>query len=402
MGEQRKQQNPNKVLNTIRILNFIRANGPVEIATISDKTGIALPTLYRGIKTLVDLQIIVEDGKEASVVGRKAKLYTVNAYYTNILGIVLEKNYLKAFVSGLDGHIRRESVLNLKGTMALEEIVEAMDTAVEQVMEHTFSGQTGWDKVERIGILSSSAIDVSAGTITDFVGREVLNGFPIVNYVQEKHGKPAKLMKVSAAEALSYADAMDTRGIRQYVYVHIGQGIGACLVVDGKLYEGKHGAAGEVEYFLDTATADGRIPVTTWQLYDIVSEYVASNPQSVLGQLVVKNEGKYTSRQSVLRHSIDEALGMQDPQCIALVSGAFHKWASLLWILSLCFDPEVMIIGGDISDRVPYIFDEICKQVKKRSKAVFLPADEQMTREMALARSVLDDSFLNIQKQIAE
>ena len=93
---------------------------------------------------------------------------------------------------------------------------------------------------------------------------------------------------------------------------------------------------------------------------------------------------------------------MQDAQCVTLGSGAFQKWADLLWILSLCFDPEVMIIGGDISDRVPHIFHEICQRVKKRSKAVFLPADEQMTREMVLARSVLDDSFLDIQKQIAE
>ena len=84
MGEQRKQQNPNKVLNIVKALTFIRANSPVDVATISDQTGIALPTLYRAIKSLADQRIIVEDGKESSLTGRKAQLYSINYNYTYI------------------------------------------------------------------------------------------------------------------------------------------------------------------------------------------------------------------------------------------------------------------------------------------------------------------------------
>ena len=82
MSEQRKQQSPNKVINIIKALTFIRANSPIDVATISDQTGIALPTLYRAIKSLSDQRIIVEDGKETSLAGRKAQLYSINYNYT--------------------------------------------------------------------------------------------------------------------------------------------------------------------------------------------------------------------------------------------------------------------------------------------------------------------------------
>ena len=404
MSEPRKQQSPNKVINIIKALTFIRANSPVDVATISDQTGIALPTLYRAIKSLADCRIIVEDGKETSLAGRKAQLYSINYNYTYVLGIILEKNYVKAFIAGMDGQIRNEQEIDLKNNFTREQIIECFEAAIDQVLARTFPDGNGMERIERIGILSSSAIDVSVGKITDFAGREALNDFAIVPYVQEKYQKPVKLMKVSAVEALSYSDAMRMQGVEQYMYVHIGQGVGACLVVDGKLYEGKHGAAGEIEYLFETVANARNVNTSTftaWHVYDLVSAFVKENPRSVLAQLIAKNTGKYGSKQSVIRHSVDEAIAVRDKDCIALLAEIVQKWADIIWILSLCYDPEVCIIGGDISERVPNLFGWIRDLVKNKSHHIFYPADAQMTNDMALAKSVLDDSFIEIQKQIS-
>ena len=404
MSEQRKQQNPNKVINTINTLMYIRANGPIDVATISDQTGIALPTLYRAIKYLSDERIIVEDGKEASFAGRKAKLYCINFNYTYMLGVILEKKYVKAFIAGMDGQIRNECIVDMKDHLSRDEIIACYEAAIEQVVALAFQGCSGWDRIDRIGVLASSAIDVSTGRITDFAGRECLNGYEIGPSMQKKYRKPVKLMKVSAVEALTYADSMRNRGVEEYLYVHIGQGVGACLVINGRLYEGKHSAAGEIEYLFETiakARNDEKEPFTAWHVYDLVTEYVAKHPESALAQLTEKNTGKYATRQSVLRHSIDEAIGLQDEACLNLLAGPVQKWADMLWILSLCYDPEVFIIGGDISERVPNIFGWICDRVKGKSQSEFIPGDALMTNDMALARSVLDESFTDIQKQIS-
>lgn len=403
MAEVRKQQNPNKVLNNIKALMFIRANGPVDVATISEQTGIALPTLYRTIKTLSDQRIIVVDGKEDSFAGRKAKLYSVNANYAYMLGIVLEKNYVKAFVAGMDGQIQSEYVVDLVSDLSQKEIISAFELAVEKVLEMAFRSQDGLQQISRIGVLSASAIDVTTGTITEFGGRPCLDGFEIVRYVQEKYQKPVKLMKVSAVEALAYTDVMNLQGIEQYLYIHIGQGVGVCLVVDGKLYEGKHGKAGEIEpLFTKIAKENGSTaPFTAWQLYDLVLEYTFRNPQSVLAQLVAKNTGKYESKQSVLRHSLDEALGMKDEGAMGLLSGTLQKWGEMISMLHVCFDPEVTIIGGDISERLPNLFGLIEGCVKDSVQTKLIPADSYWTNDMVFARSVLDDCFDDVQKQIS-
>jgi len=404
MSEQRKQQSPNKVINTIKTLMYIRANSPVDVATISDQTGIALPTLYRIIKNLSDRRIIVEDGKEPSFAGRRAVLYSINYNYTYMLGIILEKNYVKAFIAGMDGQIRNEYEINLKGNLSREEIVACYEEAVNQVVNLVFSDGNGWDRIERIGVLTSSAVDVSTGRITDFAGRECLNGFEIGPSVQKKYQKPVKLMKVSAVEALSYVDTMWLQGTKEYIYVHIGQGVGSCVVIDGKLYEGKHSGAGEIEYLFETiakARNTEKVPFTAWHVYDLVLEYIEKNPLSVLAQLERKNKAKYAARQSVLQHTIDEAIGLKDADCLQILEDPIGKWADMLWILSLCYDPEVMIIGGDISERVPNLFGLLCEQMKGKCQSVLIPGDAQMSNDMALARSVLDESFTEIQKQIS-
>lgn len=404
MSEQRKQQSPNKVMNIIKALMFIRANSPVDVATISEQTGIALPTLYRVIKSLSDRRIIVENGKETSLAGRKALLYSINHNYLYVLCIVLEKNYVKAFVAGMDGHICAEQKINLANNLTRTDIMQCFEVVVDQVVAKVFHQEIGMEQIERIGILSSSAIDISAGIITDFAGRKVLNGFEIVKYVQEKYQKPVKLMKVSAVEALSYSDTMRARGVDQYLYVHIGQGVGACLVLNGKLYEGKHGAAGEIEYLFETI-ANARnmtaFPFTAWHIYDVVSEYIKCKPMSVLAQLISQNNGKYASKQSVIRHSIDGAIALQDKDCMDLLSETVQKWADIIWILSLCYDPEVLIVGGDISERVPNLFGWIRDLLKGKCQGDLVSADAQMTNEVALAKSVLDESFVEIQKQIS-
>ena len=80
---------------------------------------------------------------------------------------------------------------------------------------------------------------------------------------------------------------------------------------------------------------------------------------------------------------------------------SINKWADMILMLAVCYDPEVSIIGGDISERIPYIFGWLHDIIKDKSQSEYIPGDAQMTNDMALARSVLDESFIDIQKQIS-
>ena len=403
MGEvKKKQQSPNKLLNAISTFLFIRKNREVDALTISEKLGIALPTLYRSIKYLLEKKLIIEDGKGISSAGRRANLYSINPSYAYILGICIGKKYITAFIAGIDGNIRTQHTVELMPGLQLDEILAVFHEAVDTVVAQHFGSKSNIACINRIGIMSASAIDMQTGTITEFAGRECLNGFPIVDHVQSKYNKPVKLMKESSICALSYADEMADKHISHYLYVHIGHGVSASLVADGQLYGGKHGSAGEIEKMVmngDWCSIFQNAPLTLLEVYEKVEQFLHAHPASKLSETVLQKCRVGYNREAALLSSINEAVAKQDPDCIDILKDTVEKWRMVIRILAVCYDPECCIIGGDISDDVMALYRWICRELETLQIS-FLPGHAGKTNHAVLARSILDDVFADLQNDI--
>ncbi len=399
MGETKKKpQNPNKLLNAIRTLTFIRKNRETDALTISERLGIALPTLYRSLKYLLEKKLIIEDGKGNSSAGRRAVLYSVNDHYAYVLGIYIGKKYIQTFIAGIDGTLRQQHITELKPGLQRDEILGVIHKAVDTVAEKCLGAQEKMARIHRIGIMSASAVDVLSGTITEFGGRECLNGFPIVAHMEARYGKPVKLMKESSICALSYADEMAGKHISHYLYVHIGLGVSASLVVDGQLYGGKHGCAGEIEK-IPLPENRCSTPLTMLEVYERVEQYIRANPASALAELVAQKRQAGHSRETALLRSIDESIAGQDADCIGLLRATVEAWRMMICMLLACYDPECCILGGDISDNVPALYRWI--KGPEQGQTAFMPGHSGNTNNAVLARSTIDEVFADLQKEIS-
>jgi glucokinase len=130
------------------------------------------------------------------------------------------------------------------------------------------------------------------------------------------------------------------------LYINLGTGIAAALIVDGRVVRGAHGAAGEIGYLLDGSTddcfADGHAP-----LEELVSgSALASQGSALIGRSVTAAE--------LFTHA-------GDPRTDALIDQAIRRLAQTVANLCITLDPELVVIGGGLMGAARRILPRIAE-----------------------------------------
>jgi predicted NBD/HSP70 family sugar kinase len=128
------------------------------------------------------------------------------------------------------------------------------------------------------------------------------------------------------------------------LYINLGTGIAAALVVGGRVVRGAHGAAGEIGYLLDASTddcyADGHAP-----LEELVSGgALASRGSALVGRPVTAAE-------------LFTLAG--DPRADVLIDEAIRRLAQTVANLCITLDPELVVIGGGLMGAAARILPRI-------------------------------------------
>ncbi|MGB3676944.1 MAG: ROK family protein [Candidatus Nanopelagicales bacterium] len=152
-------------------------------------------------------------------------------------------------------------------------------------------------------------------------------------------------------------------GGHNVVLVAIGTGIGAALLIDGKLYRGSHGVAPELGHV--QVVPDGRACACgkrgCWERYcsgtalaDTAIELIAANPSesAIMAREAVRDPGSLTGRRV--------AGAAQDGDRIALAAIAeFAHWLGIGFaFISDIYDPDLIVIAGGVSTSAPLFLDE--------------------------------------------
>lgn len=141
------------------------------------------------------------------------------------------------------------------------------------------------------------------------------------------------------------------QGMRNMVYLSLGTGIAARAIVDGQLYRGAHGMAGEVGHLV--VMPDG--PLCRCGARGCL-EALAAGPALALAAQAAIAEGKetqlkaYQQRHEVVRsEDIFAAAADNDALALDILRRAGEHIAYGIYLLVMTFDPQVVIIGGGLA-----------------------------------------------------
>ena len=318
-------------LNERTVLETIRAGAPISRAEISRRSGISKPTVSLALQTLLDRDLVREATERPDGPGYGAVYFEPVAEAAVVLGLDLGARFVRGAVCDLAGEVRARQDVEL----SVAEVAGAVE-AIERLHSSLLEA-SGFDPDRVDGVVVGVPGVVEEGTgllrLAENVGG--LEGRAFASELQSALGLPVTLENDVNLAALGEQWQGVGRGVDDFVFLSIGTGMGAGVVLGGELHRGRHGAAGEIDFAL--IAFDGVDPSAP-QVTALAGG--GADPRSVFG---VAREG-------------DEAAQ-------AVVAEVARRIALHIAPFAAVADVELVILGGGIGANGDLLLDPIGRQL---------------------------------------
>jgi len=245
------------------------------------------------------------------------------------LGVDIGGTSCSVCVGSADGEILDRTQLGTGlGTDGARRTIDELTTAARRLAER--------HAIVATGISSGGPLDAPAGVILDPPNLAGWEGTPIVRLLEQAVGVPASLENDANAGALAEWLFGAGRGADTLVFLTFSTGMGAGLILDGRLHRGATGVAGEVGH-LRLAT-DGPVGYGKPGSF----EGFCSGPG--LAQLLAAELG--IEADTLTGRDVVERARTGDATALRVVAASGTRLGQGLAALIDVLNPEVIVVGG--------------------------------------------------------
>ena len=352
----------NKILKGL-IFKFLDQTESASINEISKEINISVPKTTSLITELIEEGLISDYGKFDSTGGRKANLYGLIGDAGFILGVDVKKYYINIGLLNF-----KKQLINQKSriTFKLDNTAESLNQLIQIIQNFIKEVGIKKDKILSLGINLSGRINHTKGySYTFFHFQEE----PLSEIIQGKIGIKTNLENDSRAMAFGEFCNGEVSTEKNVLFVNLDYGIGLGILIDGKVYYGKSGFSGEF----------GHIPFFNNEIICHCGKKGCLETEASGNALLrkFKEKIKLGSTSSVLKKNkkvedislTDLILAAQneDVLIIELLAELGESLGKGLAVLINVFNPELIIIGGTLSETGEYLKLPIKSSINKYS-----------------------------------
>lgn len=333
-----------KELNLLIALDTFRTVGEMSRASLARATGMSAPTASKSVQQLVDVGLLVEDGRASGHIGKPATRVRFNAACGAVLGVDLGGTNLRLALSDLAGEILARTTEPIDRDAGPEGIVARIATVGNGLLRENGVQLTA------IGLATPGIVDTEAGIVGIARNLKGWRDVPIRKMLETAFGVPAVVENDVNAAAMGERWRGAARGHESFLFVSIGTGVGAGLVLNGEIYRGAHFAAGEINLLpVDASGGEGYL------------EDRASGPAIVrraveFGYVVAAGDLPTTD-------TVFAAAAAGNEAAMRAVEEGVHAIAFGTGILLAAVDPSIVVLGGGVSSQGNAILDPVRKAI---------------------------------------
>ena len=389
-------------MNKIKIINLIRNNEGISRADLSKKTGLSAPTVSRIVENLINEDLVNEIGEGESHGGRRPTLLKFSDYNNFIIGIDLGTTNIHGLLSDFNAKIIAEVKKPTYVEQGFKIIMERTADIIDELRNHPAAKGK---RIYGIGMAVAGLINREKNIVEfspDFHWHEV----DVVGTLSQKHNDiPIIFDNVTRVMALGEMCYGLGKEFKNLIFVNVGYGIGAGIIINGKPLYGPLGMAGEFGHI----TLEKNSPIQCdCGNFGCLEALASGNAIAKAAQRELKAKAE-----SVL---LDICQGDISKISAELVANAAKQGDSFAWnifdkameylglgiaALINLFSPEVVVIGGGVAQAGDILFDKVRKTVNSRSlnkissEVIIKPATFGMKAAVMGAISLILSEVLN-------
>lgn len=340
----------NKTLKKL-IFNFLDSSESASITELSKELNISVPKTTSLIAELIEEGLISDYGKIDSTGGRKANLYGLIGDAGFFLGVDVKKYYINIGLLNF-----KKQLVSQKNRIAfkLENTAESLGQLIHVVQNFIKELPVKKEKILSLGINLSGRINHTKGYSYSFFH---FQEEPLSKIIQDQIGIKTYLENDSRAMAFGEFCSGEVNTEKNVLFVNVDYGVGLGILIDGKVYYGKSGFSGEF----------GHIPFFNNEIICHCGKKGCLETEASGSALIRKFKEKikqgYTS--SVLKKNkkieditltdIIQAAQNEDVLTIELLAETGENLGKGLAVLINVFNPELIILGGTLSESGDYL-----------------------------------------------
>lgn len=346
-----------------RIISYYIHNGNSTITDLSAILNLSIPTVTKFIDEMCLSGLLTEYGKLERSGGRHPSLYGLNPLSGYFIGVDVKRYSLNIGLINFSGEMI-ESQLNIP--YVFENTMSGLEALCQQIKNFVEALDIDSERILNICVNVSGRVNPDSGYSYSWFN---FGEAPLAQVMSDMVGYPVCVE--NDTRSMTYGEFMKgaAKSYKNLLYVNASWGIGLGMILDGKIYLGKSGFAGEFGHIhayenqvichcgkkgcLETEASGQAV-------YRKLIERVKNGEISVLSDDI--NAGKDITLEQVVK-----AVNNEDIMCIELVEEAGIELGKSIAGLINIFNPEAVVIGGTLSMSGDYLVQPLKTAIRKYS-----------------------------------
>jgi len=333
-------------INRTAVLDALEQSGPASRSGLRERTGLSPATVDRLCAALLEDGLIERCGVEKSSGGRPSTLFRFAGERRVIVAAEVTTHGPRGMLVGLDGtgsdRLRRPLPVGAEADERLEATLATIASLIEQA---------GRDERRVLGLaLSVPGVVDGEGRVSN---SEELGWrrLAIGSIVEHRFGLPCLVENDANAIAVGEWTHGVGSGTESLAALVLGTGVGAGLVVGGRLIRGAHSGAGEIGYLLT-----GRESLRN--LYAQQGDL-----ESRIGQVTARHRG---DRRALATAEVLRAAAAGDRRATDLTTELLDYLALSAAAVATVLDPEVIVFAGRLPDDEAHLLHHLLTGLEQR------------------------------------
>ena len=332
------------------IIAFMAINGECTLSELTKELHISVPTMTKLVQELVDENIVMNLGKEETPGGRRPNVFGLASSAIYFAGVCVGRDNMNFLITDLQNNIIKEDMVPFD----LQDRPQCMEHICTNI--ENFIANCGIDrgKILGLGVCMTGRVNPDTGRSYKYF---TTSENSLRDILEERCGIRVLLENDTRARCYAEYTCGKSKDESNVLYLHMGRGVAIGIVVDGKLYYGKSGFAGEFGHipFFDNEIICScgkkgclETEVSGIAIEEKMQHLIESGVNTILKE-------KYARQESIHIDDIIAAAKNDDNLSIELIEEAGEKVGKAVAFLINTFNPETVIVGGNMAAAGDYI-----------------------------------------------
>ncbi|EII3090991.1 ROK family protein [Vibrio cholerae] len=354
-----------KQINAGRVYKLIDQKGPISRIDLSKESELAPASITKITRELIDAHLIHETTvQEAISRGRPAVGLQTNNLGWQFLSMRLGRGYLTIALHELGGEVLIDTKIDIH-EIDQDDVLARLLFEIEEFFQ-TYAAQL--DRVTSIAITLPGLVNSEQGMVLQMPHYNVKN-LALGPEIYKATGLPVFVANDTRAWALAEKLFGHSQDVDNSVLISIHHGLGAGIVLDGRVLQGRHGNIGELGH-IQIDPHGKRCHCGNYGCLETVASSQAIRDQ-VTARLQVGEPSCLATVDDISIEDICAAAADGDPLAVDVIQQLGRYLGAAIAIVINLFNPEKILIGGVINQAKSILYPSIEQCIREQSLPVY-------------------------------